>query len=179
MPRWLSEGISVYEEEQHDPAWGMSMNAQFRKMILEDGDVTPVGQLSSAFMNPETQDHLMFAYYQSSQVVAYLLERYGRDKFQAILRGLAEGKRINEAIAANTESLEQLEKDFEGYIKDKALKTFGALADWKKPESDEVNPLDPASFADYLKEHPTSLWATHQYASTMMEQENWTEALRA
>jgi len=27
MPRWLSEGISVYEERQRDPAWGMKMNA--------------------------------------------------------------------------------------------------------------------------------------------------------
>ncbi|MDZ4288662.1 MAG: hypothetical protein U0984_11925 [Prosthecobacter sp.] len=61
MPRWLSEGISVYEEGQHDPAWGMTMNAQFRRMIIEDDAVTPVGQLSSAFLNPKSEDHLMFA----------------------------------------------------------------------------------------------------------------------
>ena len=26
MPRWLSEGISVYEERQVDPAWGMKID---------------------------------------------------------------------------------------------------------------------------------------------------------
>jgi hypothetical protein len=41
----------------------------------------------------------MFAYYESSQVVEYLLENHGKEKFQGILRDLAAGKRINDAIA--------------------------------------------------------------------------------
>ena len=44
MPRWLSEGISVYEERQADPAWGQSMNRRYREMIL-DGGLTPVSEL--------------------------------------------------------------------------------------------------------------------------------------
>jgi len=48
MPRWLSEGISVYEELQANPAWGQSMNGDYREMIL-GGELTPVSQLSSAF----------------------------------------------------------------------------------------------------------------------------------
>jgi tetratricopeptide (TPR) repeat protein len=34
MPRWLSEGISVYEERQKNPTWGQSMTPQYRQMIL-------------------------------------------------------------------------------------------------------------------------------------------------
>ncbi|MDZ4288661.1 MAG: hypothetical protein U0984_11920, partial [Prosthecobacter sp.] len=111
--------------------------------------------------------------------MAYLLERFGRQRFQAILRDLAEGKRINEAIAANTEAVEKLEKDFDAFIKDKAVNTFGALADWKKPEAEAVNPLDPASLAAYLKEHPDNLWAIHLHAAEMMDQEKWEEAIRS
>ena len=40
MPRWLSEGISVYEERQENPAWGSAMNPRYREMILGD-DLTP------------------------------------------------------------------------------------------------------------------------------------------
>jgi tetratricopeptide (TPR) repeat protein len=178
MPRWLSEGISVYEEGLRHPAWGMRMNAQFRKMILEDKAVTPVGQLSSAFLNAESEDHIMFAYYQSSQVVAYLLERFGAEKFQGILRDLAAGKRINEALSANTEPLEQLEKDFDRYLHDKAATTFGALADWKKPEAEEVNPLDKESFAAFLKDNPNNLWAMHKHLNDLMDQEQWEEAVK-
>ena len=41
MPRWLSEGISVYEEGREDPAWGESLNPRFRAMILGDA-LTPL-----------------------------------------------------------------------------------------------------------------------------------------
>ena len=46
MPRWLSEGISVYEELQENPTWGQRMTPRYRQMIL-DGELTPVGELSS------------------------------------------------------------------------------------------------------------------------------------
>src|SRR5262249_26246061 len=35
MPRWLSEGISVFEEAQEDPTWGDPMNPRFRALILD------------------------------------------------------------------------------------------------------------------------------------------------
>src|SRR2546423_10405555 len=78
MPRWLSEGISVYEERQADPAWGMRLNAHYRAMIKKDG-LTPVGSLSAAFLAPKTSDHLQFAYLESSLVVEYIVSRYGID----------------------------------------------------------------------------------------------------
>ena len=37
MPRWLSEGISVYEERKANPAWGRSMNPRYRELILSGG----------------------------------------------------------------------------------------------------------------------------------------------
>ncbi len=36
MPRWLSEGISVYEERQRDPSWGQSMTPIYREMMLDE-----------------------------------------------------------------------------------------------------------------------------------------------
>src|SRR5262249_12289510 len=43
MPRWLSEGISVYEEIQANPSWGQRMNPRYREMVLGD-ELTPVSQ---------------------------------------------------------------------------------------------------------------------------------------
>lgn len=177
MPRWLSEGISVYEEKQRDPAWGMPMDATFREMVLDEETLTPVSRLSGAFMNAETQDHLMFAYFESSQVVEYLLEKYGKEKFQGILRDLAAGKRINDAIADNTADLDEVEKGFTKFIKGRA-KGFGAKADWEEPKPEELNPFDEGSFATFLKEHPNNLPATRKYAQEMVNQKNWPEVLK-
>jgi len=68
MPRWLSEGISVYEELQANPVWGQIMTPRYREMVLGD-DLTPVGDLSGAFLAPRSDLHLQFAYYESALVV--------------------------------------------------------------------------------------------------------------
>ena len=45
MPRWLSEGISVYEERQANPAWGERMTPRYREWILT-GRLTPLDEMS-------------------------------------------------------------------------------------------------------------------------------------
>lgn len=179
MPRWLSEGISVHEEALQNPAWGMNMNAEFRQMILDEEAITPIGELTSAFLNAKDEDHLMFAYFQSSRVVAWLLERFGQDSIQRILKDLAEGKRINEALAAHTEELGKLEKEFEKHFKEQAQKQFGALADWQKPKPEEVNLQDLAALKSYRQSHPNHLLATQSYVQMMREQEEWEEVILA
>jgi len=176
MPRWLSEGISVHEERQRDPALGMWMNDKFREMVLDEETLTPMSRLSGTFMGSKTQDHLMFAYYESSQAVEFLLEKFGKDKFQGILHDLAGGKRINDAIAANVGGIEEVEKQFAQYITAKA-KSFGAKADWEEPKPEELNPFDTGSFTEFLKKHPTNLWALHKEAESMIETKKWKEVM--
>ena len=176
MPRWLSEGISVYEEAQRDPAWGMNMNAEYRKMITEEEALTPISQMSSAFLNPKSEDHLMFAYYEASMAVKFLLDRFGKEKFQGVLRDLAAGKRINDAITANTAPVENIEKDFAIHMEAEAA-SFGRKLDWNKPSPEDVNPLDAGSFAEFLKKNPTSRWALGKHADDLLDAKDWQKAV--
>ena len=91
MPRWLSEGISVYEETQRNPAWGEHLTPRYREMILVEGALTPISELSSAFLSAPSGEHLMFAYYQAGQVVEFLIDRFGIEAFRDILQDLADG----------------------------------------------------------------------------------------
>lgn len=177
MPRWLSEGISVYEEGQRNNRLGMAMTAEFREHILdEEKGPTPLSQLSSAFLKAKDNDDVIFAYFQSSQVVAWLLERFGHESLKHILDDLAEGKPINVAIAAHTEDIGKLEKDFDDYFKQQA-RAYGAKADWSEPSPEEVNPTDPASLAEYRKKHPQNLWALRRQVAALVQDEKWQEAL--
>jgi hypothetical protein len=177
MPRWLSEGISVYEERQRDSAWGMPMDATFREMTLNEEKLTPFSQLSGAFMKAKSQEEILFAYYESSQAVEYLLDTYGKHKFQGILRDLAAGKRVNDAITANCENVDEIEKRFSSFMTNKA-KAFGAKADWNKPKPEDLNPFDESSFSEFLKKHPTSLWALQRHAEDAIKNKNWLELLQ-
>ena len=119
MPRWLSEGISVYEERQQNPVWGQAMNPQYREMVL-GADLTPVGDLSSAFMTPKSPLHVQFAYYESSLVVEYIIQKFGLESLKQILRDLGDGVTINDAIAKHTEPMDKLETDFAAFARDRA-----------------------------------------------------------
>jgi lipopolysaccharide biosynthesis regulator YciM len=131
MPRWLSEGLSVYEERLANPAWGQHMNPRYREMILS-GELTPVGKLSAAFLAPKTPMHIQFAYYQSSLVAEYLVDHFGWDVVLAILRDLGEGITINAALTTHTLPLEQLGQQFEDYARQLALNLAPGL-DWERP----------------------------------------------
>ena len=131
MPRWLSEGISVYEEIQANPAWGQRMTPRYREMVLGD-ELTPISKLSGAFLAPESEEHLQFAYYESSLAVEFLVQRYGLEKLKAILRDLGQGMEINEAIAKNTEPMEKLEPEFASFVHKRAENLAPGL-DFEKP----------------------------------------------
>src|SRR4029077_16209824 len=149
MPRWLSEGISVYEEGQQNPAWGQRMTPKYREMILGD-DLTPVSKLSGAFLDPKSEMHLQFAYYESSLVVEFLVQRFGLDKLKAILGDLGQGMPINEAIERNVSqtrlndllransgetngAMERIDQEFAAFARERAEKLAPGL-DWEKPE---------------------------------------------
>jgi tetratricopeptide (TPR) repeat protein len=131
MPRWLSEGISVYEETQANASWGQKMNPQYREMVL-GGELTPISELSAAFLAPPTPVHLQFAYYEACLVVEFLVKRFGLESVKSILRDLGEGTEINKAIEQRTISMAQLEKDFAGFARDRAENLAPGL-DFEKP----------------------------------------------
>jgi tetratricopeptide (TPR) repeat protein len=132
MPRWLSEGISVYEEIQANPTWGQQMNPRYREMILGD-ELTPVSELSAAFLTPPSEERLQFAYYESSLVVEFLVERFGLDQLKAILRDLGDGAELNQAIEKHGAPMAKIEKEFSGFARERAEKLAPGL-DWEKPE---------------------------------------------
>lgn len=174
MPRWLSEGISVYEEVQRDPVWGQRMTPGFRKMILEDG-LTPVGNLSAAFMNPPTPMHLQFAYYESSLVVEFLIERFGLDVLKLILVDLGNGVEINTAIGKRAAKLEKIEKQFAAFAKKRAEELAPDM-EWTEPPTGQINTSDPNALNDWLTSHPSNFQGLTIRAKSLMANRKWEQA---
>lgn len=177
MPRWLSEGISVYEEMEKNPSWGQRMDPVYRRMILEEEALTPVGSLSEAFMKPETQLHLQFAYFQSALVVDFMIERYGMDKLLTLLDALGEGKTIQVALESTFGNLPQLEKDFESHAISLA-KNYAPKVDWTEIDDSEWPDPDAEDrlWEAWLKERPNHLESLKRSALRFLSQENWSSA---
>ena len=156
IPRWLSEGISVYEERQANPAWGQQMNAQYREMILGDA-FRKLGNLSAAFMAPKDGMDLQFAYYESSLVVEFLIDRFGMDALKGILRELNKGTEIKSALAAHTLPFDRVEADFTAFARDRARRLAPELEWDKAPEKLFGDPGEVPE--EWIRDHPKNFWA--------------------
>jgi cellulose synthase operon protein C len=84
IPRWFSEGLSVYEERLARPGWGDDWNPVFLKSFAA-GRWFKIVDLDSGFQRPRSPEGLPIAYFQASQVCEFIVARYG---FDAILRML-------------------------------------------------------------------------------------------
>jgi tetratricopeptide (TPR) repeat protein len=170
MPRWFSEGISVYEERQANPAWGEHMNLAYREMIL-NGELTPLGDLSGAFLAPKDPLHLQFAYYESSLVIDFLVQRYGFDSVTAILADLGAGQNINTAIPAHTVPLPEMETKFAAFATDLAKKLAPGV-DLNKPPDMSSNVDDTV----WDQMHPDNYYLRMREAGKLMEAKDWAGA---
>ena len=172
MPRWLSEGISVFEERQQRASWGEHMTPRYRAMIL-GGDLAPVSQLSASFLRPKTPAHLQFAYYESSLVAEWLVQRWGLEKMRALLGDLARGVAINEALAARFAPIEKLDADFAEHARSLANAT-GPKLDWTKPAPADI--ASDTKLKEWIAQHPDNFTALTEQAKRLLAEKKWAAA---
>jgi cellulose synthase operon protein C len=85
VPRWFTEGLSVYEERRARPGWGDDWNSAFIQAYAA-GRWSRIEDLDMAFQRPRNPDDLPLAYFQASEVCEFIVDRFG---FDAILKMLA------------------------------------------------------------------------------------------
>lgn len=176
MPRWLSEGISVHEELQADSRWGQRMTPHYREMIL-DGELTPLSQLSSAFLAPSSPMHLQFAYYESALAVEFLVDRFGMDSLKNILRDLGSGLPINVSIERHTDSLGKLDQEFAQFVLERA-NALAPKVEWAKPDLADLLNDDTDAVGAWVKKHPHSFYGLITYAKQFLENKEWKTAIK-
>ena len=120
VPRWLTEGISVYEEKKARAEWGREMDLTFAGM-LNRGETLKLRDLNSAFQNPKT---ISLAYFQASLLVEHLVTVYGDAGLRKLVRAYADGIDTDAALksALNTD-LDQLQVGFDQTVE----QMFGTL----------------------------------------------------
>jgi tetratricopeptide (TPR) repeat protein len=116
MPRWLSEGISVYEEREGRPYWGRSQGLDLVRASEQD-KLLHVADLNSGFSGAQDSADLGFAYFQAYLVVDFIADEYGFEKLVELVDQYAfikeEEERFDEVFDQN---LGQFDAAFRGWI---------------------------------------------------------------
>jgi tetratricopeptide (TPR) repeat protein len=174
IPRWLSEGISVYEELQENASWGQRMDPRYREHILNDG-LTPLSELSSAFMRPESGWHLQFAYFESAMAVDFLVQSFGIESLRAVLGDLKSGLPVNVALDRRCAALSELETRFEEFAK-KQAESLTPNVDWEKPDLEKLLAENDGSLEAWVKEHPKNFVGQMALAQQQLAAKKWGDA---
>ncbi|MEX0964138.1 MAG: peptidase MA family metallohydrolase [Pseudohongiellaceae bacterium] len=116
MPRWLSEGISVWEEREGRPYWGRSQGLDLVRAAEQD-KLLNVAELDSGFSGARNNADLGFAYFQAYLVVDYITDEYGFEKLVELIDQYALIKADDERFDEVFEiSLAQFDTGFRNWI---------------------------------------------------------------
>ncbi len=120
IPRWFSEGLSVYEERRARPGWGDDWNVSVLKAYL-DGRWFKIADLDAGFMRPRRADDVSLAYFQASQICEFITERYGFDAILEMLKRYREHGKTAEILAAVLKLSEaDFDREFTQWVRSKA-----------------------------------------------------------
>ena len=151
IPRWLTEGISVYEQKVARPEWARTQDMEFAEAMAAK-ETIKLKDLINAFQNPKL---ISIAYFQASLVIDDLVQIYGDDGLHKLIRAFARGVDTDGALQAELgTSMEQLQGGFDEYLD----RRFGAAAKALAPpkEGAELAKLSPDELKKYAASHADS-----------------------
>jgi tetratricopeptide (TPR) repeat protein len=85
-PRWLTEGLSVYEERKISPQWNREMERELIDAIASD-EVLTLEDINAAFRGPR----VLYAYYQGGLMCELIERDFGFDALREMVRLYGEG----------------------------------------------------------------------------------------
>ena len=134
VPRWLTEGISVYEEGKARKEWGREMEVPFA-MALQRKETLKLKDLNAGFTRPET---IALAYYQASLLVDHIVTTYGQDAVRRLLTAYGQGLEGEAALAKGLgASTDKLQASFDAAVDKRFAPLLSAL---RLPSTDGPTP---------------------------------------
>ncbi len=162
IPRWLTEGISVYEEGRQRAEWGRDMEVTFAR-AMDRNKVLKLRDLNAGFTRPDT---ISLAYYEASLVVDHIIATRGQAGLNALVKSYGDGVDNETALKrALSTDVDALQVSFDKALDDR----FGAM---RRALHDADKPVDARS-ADVLKAaaaaKPDSYIAQIAYGQALVE----------
>ena len=127
VPRWLTEGLSLYEERRARPGWGDDLSLDFL-MAYQSGSLLPLKDLNNGFVRPKRPEQVGLSYYQASLVVEHIEGRSGIAGLRALLSAYAAGAGTDKAFEmALGRTVDQVDAEFQAALKARLAKPLAAI----------------------------------------------------
>jgi tetratricopeptide (TPR) repeat protein len=131
VPRWFSEGISVYEEWSTGPLPGRHIPVDVLIAISED-KFLPVTELDRGFIRPTYPDQVIVSYMQAGLICQYVAATFGQEALRAMLGVFRDGGDTAKAIETATSiTPEAFDVRFAAFVADELGSVLANLQQWE------------------------------------------------
>jgi len=119
VPRWFSEGLSVYEEWVHGPTPGVNMTPDILEAYAKDLFL-PVAALDEGFLRPRYENQVQVSYQQAGLICYFAAQRWGFPRLASMLRSFDGKVTTADAIRKVFEvSPEEFDKQFNAFMRER------------------------------------------------------------
>ncbi|MCM3879618.1 MAG: tetratricopeptide repeat protein [Vicinamibacterales bacterium] len=137
VPRWLTEGISVYEEKLGMPEWGREGELTFAAAYGRREHMS-LKELNAAFQDPEK---ISLAYYEASLLAEHIVNTYGMAALRKLLVAYGQGLEGEAALRAGIGvDIDRLQADFDKLLAGRYDPIVKAMTPPKEIEAGKGDP---------------------------------------
>ncbi len=132
LPRWFSEGISVYEEWNTGPLPNRELPIQVLQMFESD-KFLPVADLDRGFVRPSYEGQVNVSYMQAGLICDFISQRWGHDALKKMLKLFSIGAPTADVISAALEiSSTEFDTLFHAHMKERYATILEKLDSWSQ-----------------------------------------------
>jgi tetratricopeptide (TPR) repeat protein len=125
VPRWFSEGVSVFEEWQSGPTPGVRIPMSVYGAMSDD-KFLPIAELDEGFIRPTYEEQVIVSYMQAGLVCQFINDEFGEHKLRELLSAFGDGLDTDEAISR---VFQQSPTDFDDAFDAFVTREHGAIID--------------------------------------------------
>ena len=151
VPRWFSEGVSVFEEWSTGPLPGRHIPMRVLEAMGDDRFL-PVTELDGGFMRPTYEGQVIVSYTQAGLLCQYIALEWGQQGLVNMLTGFAEGLDTAAAIREGLGvSPEDLDRGFREFLEAEFRATLDGLEEWREFSRATYEALDAGNWETVLE----------------------------
>ena len=127
VPRWLSEGLSVFEERRGRKGWGQNVSPGFLQAYGE-GKIKPPSRLNDGFIRPSFPQEVIYSYYAASLVCELIVRDYGERALIDMLRAYRDGASTEQVFRRVLKTdLAGFDKKFDEFVRQRFGSSMEAI----------------------------------------------------
>jgi tetratricopeptide (TPR) repeat protein len=178
IPRWYSEGLSVYEEHRARPGWGDNLSASFIKAYKE-GKLLKASDLNAGIMRPTFPAQIELSYYQAALFCEMIEERFGFDKIRQSLLLFAENKSSNEVFRQTLGyDVSRLDAEYARYIDSRirGIASHVSFAEREDQSGETAGSSEKSSVSKLVENNPDDFLANLRMGTLLQKEGDYKSA---